>query len=70
MRGRMLDTVFWTATFVAISFGLFLICIEIYEQWATSLHVDADEVEVPPSVQLRRLAFRIDNEAPTVGRAH
>jgi hypothetical protein len=39
----MLDTIFWAAVIIAISCGIFIICLELYEEWAQEIQT-TDEI--------------------------
>lgn len=56
----MLDTIVWTAIFVALFFGIVLICIDLLEEWEYPIGNVGDAPPETSTDQLHRLARQLD----------
>jgi uncharacterized iron-regulated membrane protein len=60
----MLDTVVWTAIFVALFCGILLICIDLLEEWEYPLGSAEVGSDDNPTLQLKRLARQLERTQP------
>jgi uncharacterized iron-regulated membrane protein len=60
----MLDLIAWTAIFVALFFGIVLICIDLLEEWEYPSCAMEELPHESPTVRLKHLAKQLEKRQP------
>lgn len=64
-----MDTLVWTAIFVALFLGIVLICIDLLEEWEHPFCGPEDLTNESPTVRLKRLAKQLEKTQPRRSQA-